>query len=611
MIEASPAGPPGDLAAATRAALDAGLNVQAVDLARSAAADDACAAEIRYLGALACARMGAIDEAEKWLAHIDREPLRDSPLAVEVWSLAGRIAKERYAATRDRTSAAARDLAHVAIGCYQRAFALSGAAYPAVNAATMTMLAGDAPGAFALARQALATLSAPVDHWQHASAGEAQLLLGELDAARVHYADAYRLAANKFGDVASMRRQLLMIGSRAAHELAEALPAPQVIAFSGHMIDHPARASPRFPAGLERQVAAALREKLASLGPSIGYAQAACGADILFLEAMEDAGWQTQIVLPFARDQFIATSVSFAGGSWTARFERALRRATRVVVATEEAFLGDDVLFEHAANLIQGMAFLRASELSTTPLMLTVHESASSERVGGTAATARNWTRRGGRIQNIDLAALRGESPTARTSDDKAVAVETSEQSAHRRSLKSLLFADISGFSKMPEQYAPDFAEMFLGSCKRILDSLEHGAVHVNTHGDGLFLVFELPSHAATFAVRLQQTLGEIDWPALGLAEGTGARVALHTGPLFRIFDPLTEKFTFYGTHVNRTARLEPIVRPRQIFATEEFAASLVAENQNRFHCDYIGTMQLAKQFGDARLYRLDWTRDD
>jgi class 3 adenylate cyclase len=84
--------------------------------------------------------------------------------------------------------------------------------------------------------------------------------------------------------------------------------------------------------------------------------------------------------------------------------------------------------------------------------------------------------------------------------------------------------------------------------------------------------------------------------------------VALHTGPLFRIFDPVTEKFTFYGTHVNRTARLEPIVRPRHIFATEEFAASLIAENQDRFSCDYIGTMQLAKHFGDARLYRLRWT---
>ena len=154
-----------EIASEIREALNAGLNAQALDLARGATIDAANTDEIRYLGALASARMGAIGEAEKWLAQVDREPLRDRALAVEVWSLAGRIAKERYAATRDKASVAAHDLARAAIDNYQRAFSLSGAAYPAVNAATMTMLAGDAPGAFALARQALATLSAPVDHW--------------------------------------------------------------------------------------------------------------------------------------------------------------------------------------------------------------------------------------------------------------------------------------------------------------------------------------------------------------------------------------------------------------------------------------------------------------
>jgi hypothetical protein len=52
-------------------------------------------------------------------------------------------------------------------------------------------------------------------------------------------------------------------------------------------------------------------------------------------------------------------------------------------------------------------------------------------------------------------------------------------------------------------------------------------------------------------------------------------------------------------------------VQPRNIFVTEEFAASLVAENERRFNCDYIGTMALAKHFGEARLYRLRWSMDD
>lgn len=599
-----------DAASAIREALNAGLNAQALDLARAAKSGPADSAEIRYLGALASARMGAIAEAEKWLTDVDRASLGNSPLAVEVWSLAGRIAKERFASTRDRSSAAAQDFARVAIDSYERAFALSGAAYPAVNAATMAMLSGDSPLAKRLAQQALSTPGVSGDHWYHATSGEALLVLNRIDEARAHYVEAYRLFGNRFGDITSMRRQLLLIGSDAARELAEALPAPQVIAFSGHMIDHPDRASPRFPAHLEARVTAELRERIATLGPSIGYAQAACGADILFLEAMQDAGMQTQIVLPFPAADFIRSSVSFAGAPWVERFDRVVAGATRVVLATEEAFLGDDVLFEHAANLIQGMAYLRAMELSAHPLMLSVLERGAAEAVGGTAATARHWLREGGRIENIDLKALRGDAPYPPLSSEAKSPSPDPAKPSRRRMLQSLLFADISGFSRMPEQYAPDFAEQFLGTCKRILDSMEHQAVHANTHGDGLFLVFELPSHAAEFAFRLQQAIGQFDWPALGLAAETGVRIALHTGPLFRIYDPVTARFTFYGTHVNRTARLEPVVQPRHIFVTEEFAASLVGEDQDRFTCDYIGTMKLAKQFGDARLFRLRLTNE-
>ena len=596
-----------DTAARIREALHAGLNTEALDLARKATPDREKAAEIRYLGALACARMGAIGEAEIWLAQIDREQLGSCALAAEVWSLAGRIAKERYSAAGDRTIAAARDFARAAIDCYQRAFGISGAAYPAVNAATLAMLSGDPALARELARQALCAPDTTGDHWYHATAGEARLLLDEIDAARTHYAQARRLAGNRFGDIASMRRQLLLIGSAAARDLLNAIPAPRVIAFSGHMIDEKGRAAPRFPAGIEQKVGLALRERLARLGPSIGYAQAACGADILFLEALQDAGMQTHVVLPFAKSDFITESVSIAGDAWVLRFERTLDRATRVVLATEEAFFGDEVLFEHAANLVQGMAFLHAGELSTQPLMLTLLDPGSPALVGGTAASAAIWMHRGGRIENIDLAALRGGASANRLSDRKEASAKPSGPAAARRSLKSLLFADISGFSKIPEQQTPHFVGMFLETCARILDALEHPAVDANTRGDALFIIFERPSHAADYAVRLQQAMRLVDYPAFGLPRDTSVRVGLHTGPVYGIFDPVMSKTTFYGSHVNLAARLEPIVQTGHIFVTEAFAASLIAEGEERFSCHYIGAMPLAKRFGETRLYRLQF----
>lgn len=602
-----------DMVSKIREALDAGLNTEALDLARQAAAGDPHSPEVGYLGALASARMGATGEAERWLAQIDRDALGGSPLATEVWSLTGRIAKERYALARDKAPDAARDFARAAIDGYRHAYAIGGSAYPAVNAATMAMLSGDPALARTLAQQALAAMGpmdAPGDHWREASAGEARLLLDDVDAARSHYAEARRLAGSRYGDIAAMRRQLRLIGTPAALDLLEVVTAPQVIAFSGHMIDHPNRTTPRFPARLESTVSRVLRERLASLAPSIGYAQAACGADILFLEAMQDAGMQTHVVLPFAPADYLETSVAFAGDAWRARFERALARAGQVTLATEEAFLGDDVLFEHAANLIQGMAFLRAKELAAQPLMLTLHDAGSSGLAGGTAATARAWSRGGGRVENIDLAALRGDAAPVHASARATATAGHGAAPASARSLKSLLFADVSGFSRLPEQYAPRFVEAFLGTSKTILDSLEHPVVDANTLGDGLYLVFERPSHAAEFAVRLQKALGAVDWQAMGMARETAARIGLHTGPVLRTFDPVMGKPAYYGTHVNRTARLEPIVRPGHIFVTEAFAASLAAEDDERYGCSYIGAMPLAKQFGEARLYRLQSTTD-
>ena len=105
--------------------------------------------------------------------------------------------------------------------------------------------------------------------------------------------------------------------------------------------------------------------------------------------------------------------------------------------------------------------------------------------------------------------------------------------------------------------------------------------------------------------MRLQQAVAGIDWPAFGLGADTSVRIGLHTGPVYRIYDPVMGKPTYYGAHVNRTARLEPVVQAGHIFVTEAFAASLVAEGDTRFHCQYIGNLPLAKKFGDARLYRL------
>ena len=116
-------------------------------------------------------------------------------------------------------------------------------------------------------------------------------------------------------------------------------------------------------------------------------------------------------MLPFDRDDFVASSVAPGGAAWVGRFDRALARATRVVAATDERFLDDDVLFEHAQHLVGGLAMLRAAQLQTTPTMLCVLDAEAPARVGGTRGAAKHWARVTGPVDTIDLAALRRRGP--------------------------------------------------------------------------------------------------------------------------------------------------------------------------------------------------------
>src|SRR5258706_339722 len=102
----------------------------------------------------------------------------------------------------------------------------------------------------------------------------------------------------------------------------------------------------------DRDAARALRERLAGMHLPVVYTSAACGADLIFLEAALDIGAEVNVVLPFDREDFIRTSVAPGGDRWTSRFDHVLSRATRVIMATEERYLGDDVLFEHAAMVL-------------------------------------------------------------------------------------------------------------------------------------------------------------------------------------------------------------------------------------------------------------------
>jgi tetratricopeptide (TPR) repeat protein len=594
-----------------RALLASSRNLAAAEAARAAWQASPGTARLGYLYALASARAGAAAVARQALRDLRAEPVAEPDLAAEIASLAGRLAKDEAAAAGD---VSLRDLRlREAIAAYRRADALKPNAYARINTASLLLLAGEAAAARELARSVLKGLDAQAsaeDHWTHATRGEALLLLGRDGEAAARYRDARAAAGDRHGDTASMRRQLALLAERlpGARVALQELPGPLVLAFSGHMIDAPARASPRFPAALEPAVREAIEGYLRPRLPAIGYSQAACGADLIFCEAMLALGQEVNVLLPFAKVDYLEQSVAFAGEGWVRRFEEVLSRAASVTYATGERHLGDDTLFEHASSLIQGMAFLRARELAIAPRMLAVLDLSQAGGVGGTQSTREAWADERAASDTLDLGEIRRHArlpASAGAAAASAGRAATETQAPAGRVIRALLFADIKGFSRLPEEYAPAFFTTFLGLVPATLAQVAVRPLEISTRGDGLYAVFSSAEDAAAFALRLSAAVGAIDWQGMGLPAETHLRVALHAGPVFVATDPVTGLLAHYGTHVTRAARVEPVVIPGQVLVTEPFAALLASRPASTVACDFIGMESLAKGYGEARLYRL------
>lgn len=588
-------------AAAIREALHAGRLMEAVDSARDALLVTPDDFEAAYLKALALSRLGAADAAAGLLRQVlDRKDVPDA-LRAEALALDGRLAKDGLAGLAPE---AMRAQAGKACRRYEEALELVPNAFAAINAASLRLLSGDAANSARLSREA-ARLASPADHWGAATLGEAALLQGDAGLARERYRQARELAGPRHGDVASMRRQLRLLARclPEAQALLGEIPAPTVVAFTGHMVDAPGRSVPRFPPDLEATVAAAIDRWLEGAGPVVGYSQAACGSDILFLEALQRRGLETNVVLPCARGDYIEQSVAFAGGDWIGRFERALAGAASVVYATAEAYLGDEVLFEHASRLIDGRAVLRARQLEGEAGMLAVLDAASVAGAGGTYGTMRDWIDGARRADVIDIAALRGSPPAP----EAIAAAPRPVPRASRlgRVIVWIVFADVRGFSSLPEQHSPRFAERFLGEAREAMRACGTEAHTSQSAGDGVYVTFGSARAAASFAIDLRDRVKRVDWTQFGMPPDTTVRVAAHCGPAYPIMCPLTDRPNYCGTHIIRTARVEPVVTPGEVFVTDSMAAYLALEAADAFECDYLGVLPLAKGAGSSALYRL------
>ncbi|MDR2781089.1 MAG: adenylate/guanylate cyclase domain-containing protein [Holosporaceae bacterium] len=502
-----------------------------------------------------------------------------------------------------------------------------------MHAAWLSWLTGDDVQAKRLAAEVLKLLppfGLEASFGELIDLAEAQLLLGREDDACKLYEEAIKQSATEsYISIVTARQQLYFLrdaGFKVPHQTLEILVPPTIVVFTGHAIDHPSFQISLFSPEIEADVRRIIEEKLKSINAKIGYSSASCGADIIFIEALQNMGGEVNIILPFAISDFIETNVRHAGPRWEKRFERILENAHSVSFACEDRYLGHDMLYRFANYVMHGSAVMRGKFLTTDPHLMAVWHSRTDSLPGGPADFIDRWTNistlhlidldelseNGGNLEKIDSSLVQPQK--------FSLTFDPFISKSPDRVIKSMMFSDLSGYSKLQDEHIPsflDFLEKLNGAIEKIGVSLES----LNTWGDAVFAVADCAMKIADFGLRYCDIIENLGKKYPEFPFPIRARISLHSGPVFLAQDPFIKKVNFYGGHINRAARLEPVTAVGQVYATQQFVALLYGETNDerneyiqkglkyyeRYSTEYVGVIALAKSFGQQEVYHLRW----
>lgn len=581
------------LCAAAEAKRTRGDVLDAHDIVQRGLEHGLASPRLAYLSALLAADLGDHVTAMRLYEQHDLARRDDS----DALALEGRILKEKAFIT---LGPARHEMLKAAADSYARAYALFGGHYPAINAASLLMLAGEHDAGRALAGEVQqATATCIDDYWTLASHLEACLLVGNHRALEGALRLTELIEGASLADRAATIRQLRRlchagaIDAVSANRVVDLLRAPPVLVYCGHMFVHgdPAEAD------LKARIAA----QLDRLGSTIAYGPLACGADIVIAEALLERGAELNIVLPFQEADFLDQSVRCGGSGWEARYRTAMAAANEVILASDTAFVGDDHQFAYGTRVAMGIAQIRARHVEADAIQMAVVADVSAalsrSTIAGAGADVAQWQALG--RETVVVAAgpvdrtLRF--PSAPPSD------ETLERGAY-----SILFADYKGFSRLDERQLPIFASQVMGTIGDVLDRFGDAISFRNTWGDAIYVIISTPVIAARVAVELQQALAVPPAALRGDDDAEmGMRIGVHHGPIYRGQDRVLGQPLWFGTEVTRTARIEPVTPTGAVYCTEAFAAMLALEPDDSYACHYVGRVTLAKGYGQIGMYRL------
>jgi hypothetical protein len=189
---------------------------------------------------------------------------------------------------------------------------------------------------------------------------------------------------------------------------------PHVLLFTGHRVDDPGRASPRFPPEkadiARREIGAAIDDAIAHHGTRlVGISGAASGGDILFHEECHARGIATTIYLALSQKEYAARSVSSAGPQWTRQYYDLIEKTpSRVLQPSEDlpkwlAHRTDYKVWQRSNLWMMHNALANGSSRVT---LIALWDGKAGDGAGGTADMVEQITRRGGEVVRIGLGSI-------------------------------------------------------------------------------------------------------------------------------------------------------------------------------------------------------------
>jgi class 3 adenylate cyclase len=561
---------------------------------------------LRQIHGLACARSGALEQAQRILGElVEQQPGDEETLGTYAGTFKDLgLASQESSERRRRLMLAQKH--------YALAYERTEGNWTGINAATMATLLGQVETARMLAgkvrEQCMNRLDSTTGdrYWLLATLGEADLNLGNWSEAEAWYRQAAEASEQRLGSRITTRKQarvLLRHLGRETHWIDRLLHVPKVAIFAGHMSDQPGRLRHRFPAALEERVREEIRARLSEEQALVGYSSAACGSDLLFHEVLLNMKGEPHVVLPFEREHFARESVDIIPGSrWRQRFDDVLAKAAEVFAVSSGPMERGGISYNYANRVLRGLAMQRARELETELVPLAVWDGRAGDGPGGTATIVKEWEAAGLHPRIIDLAAmLKQHCPELATANDALPKSNTPPADPKAKDdtlMRAMLFADAKGYSKLSDSQVRLFVQHCLGSIAKLLKDFPNRVLAKNTWGDAIYLVFESVREAGQFALELCDLLKTPAWREVGLPRELTLRVGVHAGPVYYCEDPIREAMTYTGTHVSHAARLEPVTPPGTVCASQQFAALAAIERVTEFTCDFMMKREWAKDYG-------------